>query len=96
MSAMMEIMRDFKRMEIIMQEERKKKLEEAILLKEKDQKKNPLATAVQKKHDVNTGIQFDEDLGLKKSDEYYERISEDVDVEKYTSKILDSLKNTCQ
>jgi hypothetical protein len=33
---MMEIMRDFKRMEIVMQDERKKKLEEAAILKEKD------------------------------------------------------------
>jgi hypothetical protein len=41
------------------------------------------------------GIQFDEDLGIKKLEEYYERISEDTDVEKYTSKILESLKNTC-
>ena len=43
MTAMMEITRDFKRMEVIMQEERKRKLEEAATLKEKDQKNNPLA-----------------------------------------------------
>lgn len=96
MAAMMEVMRDFKRMEIVMQEERKKKLEDAAALKEKDQKNNPLAAAQHKKQELTSGIQFDEDLGLKKMDEYFERISEDPDVEKYTSKILDSLKNTCQ
>ena len=95
-AAMMEIMRDFKRMEVLMQDERRKKLEEAAILKEKDQQKNPLAAAVQKKAEVVAGIQFDEDLASKKQDEYYEKISEDPDVEKYASRILESLKNTCQ
>jgi hypothetical protein len=36
MAAMMEVMRDFKRMDVIMQDERKKKLEDAAALKEKD------------------------------------------------------------
>lgn len=35
---MKEIMKDFKRMDDVMMEERKKKLEEAISLKEKDPK----------------------------------------------------------
>lgn len=80
-AAMMEVLRDFKRMELIMQDERKKKLEEAAILKEKDLKANPLAAAVQKRtSEIHSGIQFDEDLASKKQDEYFEKISEDPDV----------------
>lgn len=38
---MTEIFKDFKRMEVLMTEERKKKLEEVRILKEKEAKNNP-------------------------------------------------------
>ena len=41
------------------------------------------------------GIQFEEEVLNRKLEDYYERISEDHDVEKYTNKILDALKKTC-
>jgi len=41
MSNMTEIFKDFKRMEVLMIEERKKKMEEIRILKEKESKNNP-------------------------------------------------------
>ena len=41
MSNMTEIFKDFKRMEVLMTDERKKKLEEIRILKEKETKNNP-------------------------------------------------------
>lgn len=43
MTSMAELLRDFKRMEVVMYEERKVRLEEMKILREKEVKANPLA-----------------------------------------------------
>ena len=43
MASMTELLRDFKRMEVVMYEERKVRLEEFKILREKELKANPLA-----------------------------------------------------
>ena len=43
MTSMAELLRDFKRMEVVMYEERKVRLEEMKILREKEVKTNPLA-----------------------------------------------------
>jgi len=41
MSSMTELLKDFKRMEVVMFEERKRRLEEMKILREKEMKANP-------------------------------------------------------
>lgn len=41
MSSMTELLKDFKRMEVVMYDERKKRLEEMRILREKEMKANP-------------------------------------------------------
>ena len=97
-ASMTEMLKDFSRMEVLIQEERKQKLEEAAISQEKDNKINKLAynqnLGKSKKLDISVGI--DDGDGPKKPESFYERISEDHDVEKYTNKILLSLKKATE
>lgn len=101
-ASMTEMLKDFSRMEILIQEERRQKLEEAAINQEKEAKSNKLAAyssnlvlKKDKKLDVSLGIE-DGETGPKKPESFYERISEDHDVEKYTNKILMSLKKATE
>ena len=102
-ASMTELLKDFLRMEILIQEERRIKLEEAAINQEKEAKNNKLAynsnliLKKDKKIDVSLGIEDGSgESGQKKLESFYEKISEDHDVEKYTNKILLSLKKATE
>lgn len=80
-------------------EERKRKIEEAVAEQEKEQNKGQAGMrAPGKKNaklDINALQQFDEEYEKqKKLASFYERISDDHDVDKYTDKILANLRLT--
>lgn len=81
-------------------EERKRKLEEVMSMHEKEQvvaTKPNRGTKKDNKIDIVSFQQFDEEYEKnKKLASFYERISDDHDVDKYTDKILANLKKTCQ
>jgi len=56
MSSMTEILKDFKRMQVIMSQERRDKLEELRLLKEKEMKNNPMMLQQQRKGMENNSL----------------------------------------
>jgi len=56
MSSMTEILKDFKRMQVIMSQERRDKLEELRLLKEKEMKNNPMMLQQQRKGMDNNAL----------------------------------------
>ena len=99
-ASMTELLKDFSRMEILIQEERRIKLEEAAINQEKEAKNNKLTynsnlnLKKDKKLDVSLG--FEDGSEHKKLESFYERISDDHDVEKYTTKILSSLKRATE
>lgn len=93
-------MSEFKRMEQLMMEERKRKLAEVMSLHEKESTSTAKPNRGKKdkdKVDIVSFQQFDEEYEKnKKLASFYERISDDHDVDKYTDKILANLKKTCQ
>jgi dynein heavy chain len=98
-ASMTEMFKDFSRMELLLLDERKLKLEEAAITQEKEQKNNKLnynarrEEGGKKKFDVTVAGMEDDG---KKMESFYEKISEDHDVKKYTNKILLSLKKTTE
>lgn len=100
--SMYELLKDFSRMEFLLQEERRVKLEEAAINQEKEAKNSKLiyssniAVRKEKKIDSSLGLEESLESGQKKLESFYERISEDHDVDKYTNKILSSLKKATE
>lgn len=100
-ASMTGLLKDFSRMEVLIQEERRIKLEEAAVNLEKEAKNNKLTYSSNlgakkdKKIDISIGLD-DGEGGPKKFETFYERISEDHDVDKYTHKILMSLKKATE
>jgi len=92
MASMTEILKDFKRMELIMILERRAKLEEIRIIKEKESKANSLLALLQQKK-TEQQVPFDDNY--KGAEDYFEQISSDHDIKKYTNKILENLKKWC-
>ena len=82
MTSMAELLRDFKRMEVVMYEERKVRLEEKKILREKEIKTNPLAQ--RKIVDLNMNMEEP----AQKENYFESKIASDGDVQKYINKTL--------
>ena len=82
MTSMAELLRDFKRMEVVMFEERKVRLEEMKILREKEVKTNPLAQ--RKIVDLNMNMEEP----AQKENYFESKIASGGDVQKYINKTL--------
>ena len=82
MTSMAELLRDFKRMEVVMYEERKVRLEEKKILREKEIKTNPLAQ--RKIVDLNMNMEEP----AQKENYFESKIASGGDVQKYINKTL--------
>jgi len=89
---MTEVVKDFPRMDNLMHSERVTKLTEVNIQIEKESK-NPVPGRPQKQAIKYEDIHLDDDG--KKLPSFYDRISEDHDIKRYTDKILSNLKKTC-
>ena len=90
MASMTELLRDFKRMEVVMYEERKRRLDDMRVLREKEIKNNP---ALQRK---GADFSMNMDEPVYKENYFEQLISSDNDVKKYTNKTLENLQSWCQ
>eukprot|EP00825_Cyclidium_porcatum_P046190 TRINITY_DN71_c0_g1_i2.p1 TRINITY_DN71_c0_g1~~TRINITY_DN71_c0_g1_i2.p1 ORF type:complete len:652 (-),score=150.25 TRINITY_DN71_c0_g1_i2:404-2359(-) len=90
--SMIQILRNFRKMEVVMHEERKKRIEEHRLLKEKELKQNPMLA--QRRGYDQQNYQCEE-FSSKDNEAYYLSISADKDVDNMAVKILANLKKTC-
>jgi hypothetical protein len=91
MTYMTDLLKDFKRMEVVMYDERRRRLDEMRILREKEIKNNP---ALQRKGDTLFAMNMEEPAA---KENYFEnKIANDSDVKKYTNKTLENLRKWCE